>query len=124
MPPVSVTMQARNFPVVDAPADGVLDELLDGVLDDDDPLEPHAAASKATTLRPAAILTVPLTVPPLQGRPCSRLEASPAQSVAPAGWGTKSPGNHPPGCPKGIPGDAILEGGNRPLAALLRNRDR
>jgi hypothetical protein len=53
-------MQARNLPVVDA-----LDELLDAALGDaldELPLDPHAAASRATTLKPAAILTVPLTV--------------------------------------------------------------
>jgi hypothetical protein len=64
MPPVSVTIQARNFPdadeLLDELLDGLLDELLDGV--PEDPLEPHAAASRATTLKPAAILTVPLTV--------------------------------------------------------------
>jgi hypothetical protein len=53
-------MQARNLPVVDA-----LDELLDAALGDELdelPLDPHAAASRATTLKPTAILTVPLTV--------------------------------------------------------------
>src|SRR5258706_7672455 len=32
----------------------------------------HAAVSSASTLRPAAALNVPLTVPPLRGRLCCR----------------------------------------------------
>jgi len=56
-------MQARNLPVVDA-LDELLDELLGAALGEavELPLDPHAAASRATTLKPAAILTVPLTV--------------------------------------------------------------
>jgi hypothetical protein len=121
-------MQARNFPDVDAELDELLDEL-DGVLDeldgaDDEPLEPHAAASKATTLKPAAILTVPFTVTSSAGAVRGRPEGSPAQSGGPGRLGREMSRKSPPGCPKVIPGDAILEGGNRPLAALLRNRDR
>ena len=64
MPPVSVTMQALNLAAVLAGA--LLDAPLDGLLPDE--LEPHAAASMATTLATATIPSFPLTgLPPLPG---------------------------------------------------------
>jgi hypothetical protein len=70
-------MQARNLP--DDALDVLLDELLDAALGDavdELPLDPHAAASRATTLRPAATLTVPLTVTSSAGATCGRPQAA------------------------------------------------
>src|ERR1017187_9512649 len=94
-------MQARNLPDDDALA-VLLDELLAAALGEavELPLDPHAAASRATTLNPAASLTVPLTVTSSAGGgprpPCGRRLGE----VAPAGWGSICPGS-PPGMPEG-----------------------
>jgi hypothetical protein len=77
-------MQAKNLPDADAL---VLDELAEllGVLVDEVPLDPHAAASKATTLRAPTVVTVPLTVTSSAGAARGRPEGLPAQSGALAG---------------------------------------
>src|SRR5579859_3336933 len=64
MPPVSVTMQPRNLPAVDA----------EPVFDDDPPDEPglealaHPAASSVATVTAATALMVPLTVTSFNGQ--------------------------------------------------------
>src|ERR1022692_4602021 len=99
MPPVSVTMQALNLAAVLAGA--LLDALLDGLVPAEPELEPHAAASRETTLSPATIPNFPLTgLPPLPGAaswPPGR--AAGLLSAAPARQGKEVP--KPPGIPEG-----------------------
>jgi hypothetical protein len=91
MPPVSVTMQARNL-LLPPPAAAGLDDVAVGVelleFEDDDP---QAAASRAITEKVAAIrifaLKMFLLCPgarQVPGRP-------PARSLAPAGWRVSPP---------------------------------
>ncbi len=97
MPPVSVTMQPTNLLAAAAP--GLLDPL------PPDPLLaagelPQAAASSAIALNATTALDVPLTKPPLRGRPAAaRKDRRPAAQY-PAGWG-KSSRMIPPGLPEG-----------------------
>jgi hypothetical protein len=56
MPPVSVTMQPRNLPVVDAELVDVLDALLDAPLDEAELwLLPHAAMSSVADTASAVV---------------------------------------------------------------------
>src|SRR5258708_4089454 len=95
MPPVSVTMQARNLPLPPTAAAELDDGDAAGVvlleLEDD----PQAAASRAITAKTAAIRIFALKMfllcpgaPQVPGGP-------PARSLAPAGWGRVSPPRPP-----------------------------
>src|ERR1700733_4439174 len=86
MPPVSVTMQARNLLL----ADGPLDVLPDGAV-----LEPQAVASMAITLNAAAAAILPLTLPPVRGPPYRGPGKSDVAGAIPVG-GISRPGS-PPG---------------------------
>src|SRR5258708_12699453 len=95
MPPVSVTMQARNLPPPAAAAelddgDAVGVELVELEADDE-----QAAASRAITAKTAAIRIFALKMfllcpgaPQVPGGP-------PARSLAPAGWGREIPPRPP-----------------------------
>jgi hypothetical protein len=96
MPPVSVTMQARNLPLPPPAAAGLDDDVAAGVelleLEADDP---QAAASRAITEKTAAIRIFALKMfllcpgaPQVPGGP-------PARSLAPAGWGREIPPRPP-----------------------------
>src|SRR6516162_1172806 len=90
MPPVSVTMQALNEPVVDAPAPDVLDGVVAELLGADVVvLEPQAAASRAMTPRATPFLIIPRTVTSSTGA------AGPPCLLT------------PPGCAKASPGAAV-----------------
>ena len=83
MPPVSVTMQAKNLLLAAVPAFVPPDELPAVDL-------PHAAASSTTALNATTALNVPLTDTSSAGAARGRPEGPPACCAVPAGWGKSS----------------------------------
>src|ERR1017187_8138682 len=94
MPPVSVTMHALNLPAADAPPDElVLADLLFAV-------EPHAAASSASTLSAAAARTVCLTVFSFSWAACAARTRRRPPSLRSGRPGHQDPKRPTLGCPK------------------------
>src|SRR5579862_6522577 len=118
MPPVSVTMQPRNLPLVEAVVDDELGEEAEplGL-----PLDPQAARSPAAPSK-ATALSVPLTANLLSEAASCRPRYRPLCHAPPRARRRREP-RVAPGCPKSSPVTGSGEVRIPAAAAVLRNRD-